>query len=369
VFLLGPLSLYPQVALRDAGSDSNISNDSTEAKSDLTYTLTPRLYAIVPIGNTRFVGTGVGDLVYYRVHEDQRSITMMVEGRYEAMSPGLRPFVAAAYVIRGEREGFEIDARARHTQSIVSLGFDLDISPYTALTAWANRSETAYDRNFQYLDVYLAEELDQRRDTVAAGMRFRVTPLTTVVFAPEVQRYRFVYATIKDADSLRIAPTVQIDTGGAITGDASAGFRSFVPRNHTVPAYRGFVGTARLHYTLLSLTRFDLEANRDIGYSYNPLQPYYLESGARLAVTQRLLGPLEVIGIGERRQLRNQRIGGLSFDGRHEVTTSFGGGVGIPIQDQMRFTLIYEHTQRVSSEPIGRNYERHRVLGSIIYGL
>ena len=61
--------------------------------------------------------------------------------------------------------------------------------------------------------------------------------------------------------------------------------------------------------------------------------------------------------------------GGVEFDGRHEVTTSLGGGVGIEVQNHIRFTFTYEHTQRTSTEPVGRNYERTRVVGSIRYGL
>ena len=81
LFRAGPISLYPQVALRDTGTDSNVYLDSSSPRSDLTYALTPRLYAVVPIGNTRFVGTGTGDLVYYRTYEDQRSLTAVLEGR------------------------------------------------------------------------------------------------------------------------------------------------------------------------------------------------------------------------------------------------------------------------------------------------
>jgi hypothetical protein len=119
----------------------------------------------------------------------------------------------------------------------------------------------------------------------------------------------------------------------------------------------------------ISVTRFDVEAGRDVTFSFDPNQPYYLESGGRFTVTQRVLGPLAVIGIGERRELRNQRLGGTSFDGRREVTTSIGGGIAFQLQAQMRFALTYERTERTSSEPVGRNYEKTRVLGSIYYGL
>ena len=93
MFTAGPVNFYPQFALRDLGTDSNVYLDSTNPRSDMTYAVTPRLYAVVPIANTRFVGTGTGDLVYFRTYSDQRSVTAVLEGRYELTSPGFRPFV------------------------------------------------------------------------------------------------------------------------------------------------------------------------------------------------------------------------------------------------------------------------------------
>jgi hypothetical protein len=369
VVLLGPVSLYPQIALRDAGTDSNVFNEPTAPRSDLTYSVTPRLYAVVPIGNTRFVGTGVGDLVYYRTYEDQRSLTTMLEGRYEVTSPGFRPFATVGFVSRGDRQGFEIDQRARSSQTSVSAGADIDLTSRMALTAWASRSKTAYDKDEEYLSVSLADQLDHQADAIAAGARFRVTPLTTVVLTAQLHRALFEQSPLRNADSLRVTPAVEFDSGAAITGDAKAGYLSFSPRDATLAGYQGFVASARLHYTLLSVTRFDVGVNRDVSYSYDPIQPYYLESGGTVRVAQRLLGPMEIIAIGERRELRNQRIGGTSFDGRREVTTTIGGGVGFQIQREMRFALTYERTTRTSSESVSRNYERRRVLASINYGL
>jgi hypothetical protein len=368
--VVGPVSIYPQIAVRDAGTDSNVYLDSSNARSDMTTSVTPRLYAVVPMGNTRFIGTGTGDLVYYRTYSDQRSLTAVFEGRYELTSPGFRPFVEMGYASRGERVGFEIDTRARHTQSTVLVGADVDVTPMTALTAWVGRSSTAYDRDQEYLSFILADQLNHSRDTAAGGARFRVTPLTTVLLGAEFERDRFELAPLRNADSFRVGPAIALDTGAALTGNAKAGFRSFRPRYPEVPSYRGFVGNARLHYAIPDVIRLDLEANRDLSYSYDAIQPYYMESGARLTASQRVFGPLEAVGIAERREIRNQRIGGtMAFDGRREVTTSFGGGFAIQVQHQMRFTFTYEHTERTSTEPVGRDYGRTRVLGSISYGL
>jgi hypothetical protein len=369
VFQAGPVSFYPQVALRDTGTDSNVFLDSSSPRSDFTYAVTPRLYAVVPVGSTRFIGTGTGDLVYYRTYSDQRSVTAVFEGRYELTSPGFRPFVEMGFASRGDRVGFEIDTRARHTQRTAIVGLDVDVTPMTALTAWAGRSATAYDEDQQYVTFMLADQLNHSRDTAAAGARVRVTPLTTVLIAAEFERDRFEVAPLRNADSVRIGTAIALDTGAALTGNVKGGFRAFTPSYPDVPSFRGLVGTARLHYALPDIVRLDLEANRDLSYSYDPVQPYYMESGARLTATQRVLGPLELIGIAERREIRNQRVGGVAFDGRREVTTALGGGFGIQVQHQTRFTFTYEHTQRTSTEPVGRDYECTRVLGSISYGL
>ena len=369
VFMAGPASFYPQIALRDTGTDSTVYLDSSNPRSDLTYAVTPRVYAVVPIGNTRFIGTGTGDLVYYRTYSDQRSLTAVLEGRYELTSPGFRPFVEVGFASRGDRMGFEIDQRARHTQTTVIAGADIDVTSMTALTGWVGRSATAYDENQQYVGVMLADQLNHSRDTAAAGARFRVTPLTTVLMAAEFERDRFDLAPLRNADSFRIGPAIAVDTGAALTGNAKGGFRTFTPSYPEVPSFRGFVGTARLHYVLPDLVKLDLEANRDLSYSYDPVQPYYMESGGRLTAEQRIFGPFELIGIAERREIRSQRIGGRAFDGRRELTTSLGGGFAIKVQNQTRFTFTYERAERTSSESVSRNYERTRVLGSISYGL
>ena len=74
VFRAGSMSVYPTVAVRDVGFDSNVYNDSTGPKGDFTYTFAPRLYVVTPIGNSRLVGTGFGNLVYFQTYKDQQAI-------------------------------------------------------------------------------------------------------------------------------------------------------------------------------------------------------------------------------------------------------------------------------------------------------
>jgi len=367
--LAGPVTFYPTIALRDTGVDSNVFNDTTGPRGDFTYSVTPRLFVVAPIANTRFIGRGLGSFTDYKTYKDQRSFGGLFDGRYEVVSPGFRPFASLGFADRRERRGYEIDARVRQRQTFASLGLDVDLTAITALTAWATRTTTAWDQNERYLGVGLADQLDYSASSFAGGARLRVTPLTTIVLATEVQQDRFRRSPLRDADSLRIGPSVDFDSSAAITGHIKADYRSFRPRNAAVPGYQGITASADIRYVFRNRVEVNVDANRDVDYSYDPLEPYFLESGGRLTVTQRVIGPFGVIAIGEQRNVHHQQVGGGSaFDGRRDTTSSVGAGLAIQKSKQVRFEIVYERTTRRSSAPGWREYERQQIFASAIYG-
>ena len=365
----GAASLYPVFALRDVGTDSNVYNDGTSPKEDFTYTLTSRLHALVPIGSTRFVGSGTGDFIAYRTYSDQSSLNAFFSGRYDVVDAKFRPFISTTFATYRERQGLEIDARARQTQTTLMLGGDFELTAMTSLTAWARRENTNWDHDEYYNGVSLANQLNSTADLFAAGARFRFTPFTTMTAVAEIQRDRFETSPERDADSLRIAPTVEFDNGAAITGRAQGGYRMFRPLSDALDGYSGLVASAGLRYAFSDVTRAYLDGGRDVRFSYDPLQPYYLETGLRVRVIQKIVGPVEAIGLVERWQLQHQRLGGEGFNGREERTTTIGGGVGFRMSREMELTFTIDRTERTSSEPASRGYDRRRVLASISYGL
>jgi len=365
----GPASLYPAVSLRNVGTDSNVYNDGASPKEDFTYTFTPRLFAVVPIGGTRFVGSGSGDFIYYRTYTDQQTVNAQFNGRYDVVDAAIRPFAAVSLATHRERQGLEIDARARQTQTMVMLGGEVELTGLTSLTAWVRRENTSWDEDERYMGVLLAEQLNSTSETLAAGARFRLTPFTSVTVAAEIQRERFERAPARDADSLRIAPTMEFDSGAAITGRAQAGYRAFRLLSAAASGYRGFVASAGLRYAFDDITRLYFDGGHDVKYSFDPLQPFYIESGLRVRLIQRIAGPFEAVATAERWQLRHQRVGGRSFDGREESTTTLGGGIGLRFSREMEMTFTIDRTRRTSSDPVGRGFERRRVLASISYGL
>jgi hypothetical protein len=129
------------------------------------------------------------------------------------------------------------------------------------------------------------------------------------------------------------------------------------------------VGSASIGSVLGGVTRLAIDATRDVNYSYDPLTPYFLVTGARLTLSQRIGGPFDLIAVGGRDYLQYQSLLGTPVGGRTDRTQVVGGGVGLHLGSSLRFTLIADLTQRVSNAPDRRvDYRRRRVLASTGYG-
>ena len=366
---VGPLSVYPWIRLRDIGIDSNIFNEAAQPKDDFTFTVNPRAQAVLRLGPTRLVGTSSADFVYYQTYKDEQSVNTLFDGRFELVSTRLRPYVAASRLRTRDRTGFEIDTRARRLDTNITAGVDFDMTSITALTAWVLHGEHRYNSGERFLGVNLADQLDHTSELAGAGVKLAVTPLTTITVAGEIQQDRFKASPLRNADSVRLAPAIEFANDAAITGRASAGYRQLKPLDPRLPQYRGFVASAGVAFSLLGVTHFDLEANRDVMYSFDASQPFYLAFGGRVSVSQRIAGPFDVIVLGNRERLRYQPLGGSVLEGRIETTTSIGAGVGVHLGEHLGFALTYDRTDRKSSDPTRRDYGRRRMLGSVNYGL
>ena len=365
----GPVSLYPSIELRDIGIDSNVFNVADEPREDFTFTVSPRVLAAVHVGNARFIGTTAAGFVFYQKYKEEQSVNHAIEGRVDLNATRLRPYLTVNSVRTQERTGFEIDVRALRLETNVSAGVDFDLTSITALTAWARRSDFAYGKGERFFGVDLSDQLDHTSNLAAAGVKLAVTPLTTVVVAAEVQQDRFTTSPLRNADSVRLAPAVEFAAGAVVSGRASVGYRQFEPRDSRLPSYRGLVASVGVGCSFFGVTRVDISADRDVLYSFEASEPYYLTFGGRVAVSQRVVGPFDLIVLGNRQRLQYQTLGGVSLQGRLETTLSVGGGIGVHLGEHLRFTLTHDRTQRQSSGPNPRDYDRRRILGAVNYGM
>ena len=148
------------------------------------------------------------------------------------------------------------------------------------------------------------------------------------------------------------------------------GYRDFVPRSTTVPGYAGVTTAVDLSYTLFGATRFGGQIARDVQYSYDVSQPYYISTGVNASVAQQIFGPLDAIArIGWQGLDYRDRAGAVvAVSGRSDTIRSYGAGVGYRLGSSMRIGFNIDKQIR-TSELLSRRYEGLRYGTSITYGM
>jgi len=363
---LGSVQIYPSLSIRDIGMDSNVYNSSQVIRDDFTYTVAPRVLAEMPVGNGRVVGTTDAGFVFFRDNKDQQSLNGSVRGLYDIRTGRVRPSVEVGLNRSRQRNG-DIDVRALGVSRNGRAAIEVGLSGITSFTAWAGRDNTEFAPGQAFRGVDLSEQLDRKTTTFAAGARFDLTPLTSMVVAAEYEQLRFTVSRFRDSDSLRLTPTVRFGEGAVINGQAFVGVRDFRPVQPVMAPFRGLVAGGDLQYTLLGVTKFEGRVTRDIVYSYDELQPYYLDAGGQLTISQRVVGPVDAIVLAGRRRLQYEARLDAGIEGRLETVTVYGGGFGVRVDDSMRMTFTVDREKRANTGPLLRQYERTRVFVSLEY--
>ena len=134
-----------------------------------------------------------------------------------------------------------------------------------------------------------------------------------------------------------------------------------------MPDYTGPVASADLGYVLRA-TRLTARVERDVTYSFEALEPYYLLTDLGFTITQRLTSRWDVVGRTARQVLDYQAVGALTAPERTDRGRQLGGGVGYHVNEIMRLGLDTEYVSRRS--PItNRSYDGWRSGLSITYGM
>jgi Putative beta-barrel porin 2 len=364
----GPVALTPGVALTNLGVDTNVFNQVENPKKDFTLTLTPQAQAWLRLGRGRLSGQSRLDLVYFQQYSTERSVNSSAEGRFELPLNRFRPFVSDSFIHSRERPGYEIDARARHLENTFTIGGTVKLGAKTDLEISVYRRRTTFDADAVFQGSRLSDLLNRRENGLRATARYHVTPLTTFLIVGDAQTTRFDLSPIRNADSVRITPGVELEPFALISGRAYVGFRKYDALGSGVPSYMGPVATADVGYTLLGRTRLSMQADRDIAYSFEPLEPYYLLTGVTGTATHRLTNTWDVRGTAGRQRLDFRHVG-MAVPGQERVdfVYTYGAGVGYRLGRDMRLGLNIDRYRR-TSDRLTRDYNGLRVGASVTYG-
>lgn len=366
-FELGPLSVRPRLEIREIGVDDNVFNDFENPQSDFVATIVPRVEATLRMGWTRLIYGSTVEFVYFRDFIDERSVNRSSEGRFEVGEGLLRPFVLASVVDTRERLNAEIDVRAGRRQIGYGGGLDIALTSRTMITTLARRSTVDFDDGVSYRGVELSRTLDSHVDQFEGGLRIALTPLTTWLMTAGVQKDRFEREPLRDSDSVKVVTGFQFSPLALMSGNAAVGYRRFTPVSGSLAEYQGIVAQVGLTYAVES-TRLEGQVERDVRYSFEELEPYYLTTNLRLVATERIAGPLDVQGTVGRQTMAYRELGGSADVSRRDTATVYGGGLGYRIGATARFGVNAEWTRRRSDTRENRRYDRRRIFGTLSYG-
>jgi hypothetical protein len=368
---LGPVSLYPSLVIADAGRDSNVFDDGKSPKQDYTFTAQSRALAVTRLGLNELMFLAGSDYVWFHQYSSQRSANSTYGLRFNLSASRFKPFIGALRNSTRSRPTPEIDARVLRLEREALVGSNFKLTERTAITATATFNDSNYEKGATFHGANLSEALSRTGRAYSAGIRYTVTPLTTLVLAGDYSEDRFPKSHLRDSKTYSFVPVVEFAPEAAIRGRLAAGVEVFKPNDPRFAQYKGATFTSLLNWTIFhDMTSFDLRANRNVNSSYRDDEPYYLVTGARLNLTQKFVGPFELVAGADREQLSYRwHLGMTGLASTHtDITDTVSGGISIAMQRGFKVLLSAEKTRRHSATDATLNFQRTRFLSTVTIG-
>jgi hypothetical protein len=348
----GRFALRPTLALTNLGVDTNVfyQPDQEGPKSDFTATVTPATDLWLRLGRSWLTGTVKEDLVYYRRYASERS----VNGFYDAglLVPLNRVSLNAggSYLDTRDRPGYEISARDQRYETRFNGSIEVRTLPKTFFGLRAERATIDFAQAAVFLGTSLQQTLNRTTTTGALTVRHRLTPLTTLTLDVAREEDRFEFSPLRDSDSTSVTAGAKFDPFALIKGSVWVGYRSFTPLLPATPAFNGVIADAKLWYVLRESTRLDVEIQRDVQYSYDTTQPYYLLTGVNGSLDQHLFGQVDIVGrIGQQRLAYTDSLGvAADLANRIDYVYTYGGGLGYRVARRTRLGFNIDQVRRTS---------------------
>jgi len=369
---LGPVYLDPAIALTNAGVDTNVFNvpDSENPASDFTATVTPQANAWMPAGRTWLNGMFKEDLVWFQTYASERSVDNDFKASWLAPLTRVSFLVGGDWLSTSSRPGYEIDARAHRTERAYNGAFEFRTVSKAFIGVRGEHRRYEFDDNEFYQDVNLHNELN-RTDTTAAGtFRYELTPLTSFTVDLSREQDRFDYDPIRNSNSTQLAAGLKFDPRALINGSFQLGFRDFMPLAQGLAGFRGLTSAIDLTWVLFGATKCAFGVTRDVQYSYDANNPYYVQTGVTASVTQQIFGPVDVQGRVAAARLAYRTFPGAGANNadRLDQVRSYGGGIGYHLGQDVRVAFNVDQNTRDSVIDT-HDYHGLRYGVAIAYGL
>jgi hypothetical protein len=381
---LGPFYVTPRIALKELGVDSNVFNDAGEPESDFTATLTPSADIWIPFARRVLLQTTAGsDLVWYTNFDSERSIDPHVTTRAEIYLRRITLFADGGYRNTRQRLNYEIDLRARHVEQAAEAGIAVRLTPKLSVETAGHFADLRFDGDTSLDGIRLQRTLNQKTRGYSVAVRHRVTPLTAIALRYEQLEDLFEYSPSRDSESFRVMPGIEFKPRALVSGSAYVGYRKFTAKTDgTLPGFSGLVARLGLSYTLLGSTTFGVTYSRDLTYSYELLQPFFINNAVGASIRRALGRRFDVLVSADRFEYAYENLQvqpdatdepltvvsvSLPLEQRVDTTWNYAGSVGYHIgTGRIGFGVAY--WTRDSRQRAFRSFDNLRFGTTVTYG-
>jgi len=368
----GPFYINPSLLLKELGVDSNVFNTSGDPKSDFTFTLTPQADIAVPIARRALLKATVGaDAVYYATYGSERSIDPSVRVRGEGYARRLTLFAEGAYLNTRQRPNYEIDVRSRHLENDLQAGANVRLSSKLSFELAAKDARTEYDADAVFDGTSLQQTLNRETRGGVGAARFRLSPLTSLGVKFDRLQDVFEFSPLRDSQSYRVMPGVEFKPRALVSGSAWVGYRSFTPDHpESLPQFSGLVADLGLSYTLLGSTTFGVSYHRDLTYSYEVEDPFFVDNSVGASIRRALGGRFDTILSADRHVYQYEQVltlPVLPFD-RIDTTWVYGANFGYRLRRETRIGFGARYYTRTSTTVNFAQYDGLRLGATVNYG-
>jgi hypothetical protein len=369
---VGRLMLNPTIGLTNLGVDTNVFNepDQNLPKSDFTMTVTPQTDLWLRMGRSWLSGKVKEDLVWYKTFASERSTNHTVGLGWMLPLNRLTFNADTTYLRTRERPGFEIDARSKRSELTSHGSLEIRARPKIFVGIRGERTITLFDSVAMFGGVNLRDELNRTMTNEALTVRHQITPLTALTLDVGREQQRFQFSPLRDSDSTTAAVGVRLDRFALIKGSASVGYQDFQPISAGLPAYQGPIASADLSYVAFGTTRLGVAATREVQYSFDINEPYYLLTGVSMSLARRVVRQVDIVGrLGIQKLAYRDRVDVIAATrNRFDNVHLFGGGIGYHMANGMRIGFNVDRQHRAS--PVAsREYHGLTFGTSVTYGL
>jgi hypothetical protein len=366
-FQIGPLGVAPTLTIDNLGIDTNATLSPDDPVRDFTVRTTPGAAYLLPVRRFRLYGNSNVSFQYYQKTASQRSVDTLNQAALSFVGNRLTPRVFGNYGHQQTRPNAEIETVVGQQTQGYGVGTDFRFSPRLVLEVDAEKTRQDFEEQL-FRGALLNRQLNRTTDSIRGAARIGATPITTLIVSAVNTRERFEFSPDRDAESLSVSTGMQTKPSALIAGSASVGYRRFNALSPNVPDNSDVIADIALSYTFLDRTRFGVSARRNLEFSAESAQPYYILTSGGVSITQMIGSGWDVrVGAsGDALAYRNF----VTFpveDGRTDHVDTFGGGVGHKFGDVGRIGLEIGHVIRRS--PIKMfTYEGWRAGVKITYG-